>query len=82
MFFKAAVQGVLLFGSETWVLIPHMGRTLGSFQHTVAWQITGRHPWRQEEGGREYLPVASAMRYVGFDKTGVYILKRQNMVAQ
>ena len=31
MVFKAVVQAVLIFGSETWVLNPRMGRALGSF---------------------------------------------------
>ena len=30
-FYKAVVQVVLLFGSETWVLTPHMGQNLGGF---------------------------------------------------
>ena len=32
MFFNEVVHAVLLFGSETWVLTPHTGRALGSFQ--------------------------------------------------
>ena len=28
-FFKALVQAVLLFGSETWVFTPRMGKALG-----------------------------------------------------
>ena len=44
VFFKAVVQAVLLFGSETWVLTPRMGRDLGSFQNRVARRITGRPP--------------------------------------
>ena len=42
MFFKAVVQAVLIFGLETWVLTPRMGRALESFQHRVARWITGR----------------------------------------
>ena len=30
--FKAMVQAVLVFGSETWVVTPCMGRVLGGFQ--------------------------------------------------
>ena len=36
IFFKVVVQAVLLFGVETWVMTPHMGRYLGGFQHRVA----------------------------------------------
>ena len=35
-FSKSVVQVVFLFGSETWVLTPHMGQTLGGFQHRAA----------------------------------------------
>ena len=48
---KEILQAVLLFGSEELVLTPYMGRDLGSFQHMVAWRITGRQPMRREEGG-------------------------------
>ena len=51
IFFKAMVQAVLIFWSETWVPTPRMGRALGSFQHRVARRITERQPRRQEEGG-------------------------------
>ena len=30
-FFKAAVQEIIIFGSETWVMNLYMGRTLGGF---------------------------------------------------
>ena len=37
IFFKAMVQAVFLFGSETWVVTPCMGRSLGGgFQDHVA----------------------------------------------
>ena len=82
MFFKAVVQGVLLFGSETWVLTPCMGRDLGSFQHRVAQRIMERHPRQREEGGWEYPPLVATMEEAGSEEIGVYILKRYNMVAQ
>ena len=34
-FFKAMVQAVFLFGSETWMITPCMGRSLGGFQDHV-----------------------------------------------
>ena len=51
IFFNVVVQTVLIFGSETWVLTPCMIQSLGSFQHGVASQITGRKLKRWEEGG-------------------------------
>ena len=35
-FYKAMVQATLLFGAETWVMYPKIGRTLGGFHHRVA----------------------------------------------
>ena len=31
-FFKSVVQDMLIFGSETWVVTPRIGRALGGFQ--------------------------------------------------
>ena len=42
MFFKVVVQTVLIFWSYMWVMTPHMGRSIGGFQHRVAIWITGR----------------------------------------
>ena len=32
-FYVAVVQAVLMYGSETWVMIPRIGRTLDGFHH-------------------------------------------------
>ena len=61
MFFKMLLQAMLLFGSETWLLTPHMERALGSFEHWVARRITGRQPRRKEEGRWDYPPLATDM---------------------
>ena len=82
LFFKEFIQAVLLFGSETWVLIPHMERALGRFQHRVAQRITGSNPRRMGEGRWEYNPLAAAMEEAGFEYIRVYITRRQNTVAQ
>ena len=82
IFFKEVVQSVLLFRLKTWVLTSHMGRALGSFQHRFARRIMGIHPRRQEEWGWEYPQLVAVLEEAGFEEIGVYILKRQNMVAQ
>ena len=38
------VQAILLFGSEMWVVTPHIGKNLGGFHHQVFRQITGKKP--------------------------------------
>ena len=57
IFNKTVVQEELLFGSETWVLIPRMELVLDSFQHRVARRITMREPWRR--GGWDLAVPAS-----------------------
>ena len=41
MFYIALVQAVLLYGSEAWVMYPHIGRNLDSFHHRVDLRLTG-----------------------------------------
>ena len=82
MFYKSVVQAVLLFRSDTWVLNPHIGRALRSFQHRVARRITRKQPRQQDEAGSEYAPLVAEMEEVVFEKIRVYILKRQDRVAQ
>ena len=67
---------VLLFGSETLVMIPRMGRSLGSFQHRVARRITRRQPKKREDGGWDYPPTETAMEEAGFEEMGSYVMKR------
>ena len=46
-FLKAVVHAVLIFGAETWVFTPCMGRVLGGFQDQVATRLTGQILRRQ-----------------------------------
>ena len=50
IFYINVTQAVLLFGSETWVLIARMKKALDSFQYRVARKITGRQPWHGKDG--------------------------------
>ena len=64
-FFKAVVQAVLLFGTETWVVTPHMGRVLGGFQDHVARRLTGRLPQRETDVNWEYTSAVTARDEAG-----------------
>jgi hypothetical protein len=44
MFYKAVVQSVLLYGSETWVFPPKMLSKLEGFHKQIARRLTGRTP--------------------------------------
>jgi hypothetical protein len=43
-FYKATIQTLLLYGSETWVLTDDIIQLLRSFHHGIAQKLTGRHP--------------------------------------
>ena len=49
--FKAVIQAFLFFGSESWVLNPHTGWSLGGFQHRMARQMGGKQLWHLTGGG-------------------------------
>ena len=49
-FYKAIIQTVLLYGSESWTLTIGMIGRLRSFHHRVARYITGRHIKELEDG--------------------------------
>ena len=55
-FYKVVVQATLLFDSETWVMNPRIGRTLGRFHHRVAHHLAGMKP-KQYMGGAVIIPA-------------------------
>ena len=55
IFFKVVVQVVILFGLETWVMTPCMGRDLGILHNRVDHRPTERHT-RRLQFGRWVLP--------------------------
>ena len=48
---------VPLFGLDTWVMIPLMGRSLGISHNRVARRLTERQPQRIWDRGWEYHPL-------------------------
>ena len=80
-FFKYVVQAVLLFGLETWVVTPLMGRALGGFQDQVERRLTGRIPWKKTDRKWEYTSTATARDEAGLQTTEEYIWRRKNTVA-
>ena len=48
--YLAVVQLVMIYGSKTWVMTPHIGRVLGGFHHRVVLRLTGRRPRRGRDG--------------------------------
>ena len=81
-FFKAVVQSVLLFGTETWVVNPCMGRFLGGFQYQMVRQLRGRLSLRRSDGRWEYTSSEVEREDTGFEPMETYIWKNQNTGAQ
>ncbi len=46
VFYKATIQAVLLFGSETWSLLPLGMMCLEGFHLKTAWRMSGSCPWK------------------------------------
>ena len=82
MLYVEVVQAVLLYGLETWVMYPHIGRILGSFHHRVARRLMGRQPWMGLEGRCMYTPLAKMMTEAGLQDMETYLSRQQNTVAQ
>jgi hypothetical protein len=64
-FYKAIVQSVLLYGSESWVLSAHSIRKLESFHRRCPRCITGRHIHPNEEGIWIYPSSAETLEIAG-----------------
>ena len=76
------VQFSLIYGSETWVLMPRMKRVLGGFHYRGPRRLTGQQPQKGREGGWVYPPCEDAMAEVGLHEVDTYIYHHQNTVAQ
>ena len=76
MFYKAVVQSILLYGSETWNITSTMLKTLRGFHHMAARRITVRMPYK--EGDRWiYPPIAEVSEEAGMYTIEEYIEKRR-----
>ena len=73
---------MFLFGAETWVVTPHMGRVLGGFQYHVVRRLTGRLLRKRLDGEWEYTAAEATREEAGFKLMETYIWKRKNTVAQ
>ncbi len=54
VFYKAKIQAVLLFGSETWNLAPSGLVCLEGFHLRAAWRMSGRGPKKLPDGTWRY----------------------------
>ena len=76
MFYKAVVQSVLLYGSETWVRTQSMDQMLAGFHHRAARRLAGMYP-KLIDGQWEYPPVAEALEAASLHPMDVYLARRR-----
>ena len=72
----------MLYGSETWVMNPHIGRALGGFHHRVVHRLTGRQPRKGRDEVWTYPPLEDAMAEAGIHEVETYVYRRHNKFAQ
>ena len=81
-FYVAVVHVVLLFGSETWEMMPQLEEALEGFHHWEVWRLEGMGPNSKWDGTWVYPPIGAALVTVGLDEIEVYFDCRHNMVVQ
>lgn len=81
MFYKAVVQSVLLYGSESWNLSSSMLKLLEGFHHQVARRLSGRRArYLQREDRWFYPPIAEALEICGLHPIQEYLRRRRQTI--
>jgi hypothetical protein len=73
IFYKATVQSILLFGSETWNLSPVSLKVLEWFHIRAAWRMAGKRPMKLRDGTWMHLNSADVLKDVGLKTFAQYI---------
>jgi len=82
VFYKATVQAVLLFGSETWKLSPLSLKSLEGFHIRAARRMAGMQPARNPDGTWTYPNSKDVLKAVGLKTIGEYIGVRRETIAR
>ena len=64
-FYNMVVQETLLFGRETWVMLPIIGRTIHWFHHRMYRRLVGMRPRQNTMEKCIYPPLEADMMAVG-----------------
>ena len=81
MFYKATVQAVLLFGSETWNVSTAMLARLEGFHIRAAYRMARNNKPLQNARGWEYPASGDMLKEVGLYPVEHYIRVRRNTIA-
>ena len=80
MFYQAVVQSVLLFGADTWVLLPEMSRNLEGVRVGFLRQVMVQKDKQQREGNWRSMASERVLKEAENQTLGTYIEKRQAIV--
>ncbi len=81
VFYKATVQSLLLFGSETWNVSPVSLKSLEGFHIWAAWRMAGKRPLKFPDGTWTYPNLTEVLDKVGLKTIAHYIGVRRQHVA-
>ncbi len=73
VFYKATVQAVLLFGSETWKLSPLSLKSLEGFHIRAVHRMAGKMPTKNPDGTWKYSSSRDVLKAVRLQTIGHYI---------
>ena len=79
---KAVAQLVILYVSNSWVVMGGVIKVLKGFHHQVAWWITGMTGKSVAGGEWEYPSVVEEMESAGIHLIRLYIRRRQETIAE
>ena len=79
-FYKAGVQAILLYGSETWTVSSYVMQQFRSFHARVAGCLTGRHIRNLEDGTWSCPPTKEVLEEAGLEEIDEYIRRRRQTV--
>ena len=71
--YGAVVQAVMMYGLETWVMTPCIGRFWGGFHHRVVLRMTGRQPHIGRDGGWVYPLLEDTMTEAVLQEVETYV---------
>ena len=80
-FYKAVVQAVLLYGSESWVITTKMWRALNSFHHRCARYIAGEHIRQRPDGEWTFPETERILAQCKLQTVEEYIARRKRTVS-
>jgi hypothetical protein len=83
LFYKATIQTVLLYGSETWVITNEILQLLTSFHHGTARRLTGRYPHPNPDMDEWSHPsIHEMLQIAGLFPMDEYIRRRRRYLEQ